>query len=580
MSDSPFNFKVLSSSEVTPMATPDNLSSVSSAFASFSPSVLDVATAGLTAPHGATPLRNSIEQTTAPTLEADLQQENITAAKRPLFGRSKSDAVQRRDIEDIVLILRRRPGAISELGIERIARNNSLEVFKDDIDGGKRISLGGRIILIDIDLLLPANKVTKVALSLASMLNDQSSAAQARSDVLLLADLQTATLDAFARNVERLARHDKLSTNQIDNFQVLDGLYKNALQRIHEYEIHAGIDAENMGHGTPAVDDVGVLGLSIWYWNERHKIPESLSESERKRYRVIVEIGQSGRTGGGWGVVQNNALIGEQVATSDGEINWQEPDYSNLEDQVTSFVLKLDPPVAIPYYDAAILDPEGEAEIETIPTFNGSKDTVVFAKRAVYDSRGQPVEYVFSLTSTRVAEMRKIEEVYLSHPRQIFSVFEILRQSIRMRALIHSVFKPNFLIPRSAVSTDLPSTLAELVSSLDNRNNSMAQPESTAKAKAPPTKISVTLTKPYGHVPRVTVIMPTTDYTAIDGQPRLTSFAVDVARGGKIGVAGLVVNEHDDMQGREEMERTLEHVIDVAEDLGIVAHWVREQVRM
>ncbi|KAK9325470.1 mediator of RNA polymerase II transcription subunit 1-domain-containing protein [Lipomyces orientalis] len=575
MSDSPFNFKVLSSSEVTPMATPDNLSSVSSAFASFSPSVLDVAAAGLTAPHGTTPLRNSIEQITAPTLDTDLQQENFTAKKRPLFGRSKSDAVQRRDIEDIVLILRRRPGAISELGFERIARNNSLEVFKDDIDGGKRISLGGRIILIDVDLLLPANKVTKVALSLASMLNAQSSAAQARSDALLLADLQAATLDAFARNVERLARHDKLSTNQIDNFQVLDRLHKDALQRIYEYEVDAGIDAENMGHGSPAVDDVGVLGLSIWYWNGRHKISESLPESERKRYRVIVEIGESGRIGGGWGVVQNNTLIGEQVATSDGEINWQEPDYSNLEDQATGFVLKLDPPVPIPYYDAAILDPEGEAEIETIPTFNGSKDTAVFAKRPVYDSRGQSVEYVFSLTSTRVAEMRKIEEVYISHPRQIFSVFEILRQSIRMRALIHSVFKPNFLIPRSAVSTDLPSTLVELVSSLDHR----AQTESTPKAKTPPTKISVTLTTPYGHVPRVTVIIPTTDYTAVDGQPRLTSFAIEVQRGGKIGVARLIVNERDDVQGRQEMERMLEHVIDVAEDLGIVAHWVREQVR-
>ncbi|KAK9377160.1 mediator of RNA polymerase II transcription subunit 1-domain-containing protein [Lipomyces chichibuensis] len=576
MSDSPFNFKVLSPSEVTPMAIPENLSAVSPAFASFSPSALDVANAGLAGPASA--LRNAIEQSTNTVLAGDLQQENITTAKRPLFGRSKSEVVQRRDIEEIVHILRRRPGAISELGIERIGRNNSLEVFKDEIDGGKRISLGGRIILIDIDLLLPSNKVTKVALSLASRLDVQSSIAQTRSDALLLADLQAPTLDSFARNVERLARHDKLSTNEIDNFEVLNGLYKNALQRIHEYEIGAGIDAENVGHGTPVVDYLGVLGLSIWYWNERHRVPESLPESERMRYRVIVEIEESGRAGAGRGVVQNNALLGEQVATSDGEINWQEPDFSNLEDQATGFVLKLDPPVAIPYYDAATLDPECEAEIETIPAFDGSKDSLLFAKRIAYDSRGQPGEYIFSLSS-RVAEMRRIEEVYMSHPRQIFSVFEILRQSIRMQALINSVFKPDSLIPKSAVPMELPSTLAEFVSSLDNLSNMTDLPGSAPLTRGPPAMVSVKLATPYGRAPQLSLSMPTTDRTAVDRLPRLTSFAVEVRRGGKIGVVGLAVNEHGDVQGKEEMERTLADVTDIAEDLGIVALWVREQVR-
>ncbi|KAK9484252.1 mediator of RNA polymerase II transcription subunit 1-domain-containing protein [Lipomyces starkeyi] len=579
MSDSPFNFKVLSSSEVTPMATPDNLSAVSPAFASFSPSALDVSTAGLAGPHGASALRNAIEQSTNTALTDDVQQESITTAKRPLFGRSKSEAVQRRDIEEIVHILRRRPGAISELGVERIGRNNSLEVFKDEIDGGKRISLGGRIILIDIDLLLPSNKVTKVALSLASRLDVQFSLAQTRSDALLLADLQAPTLDSFARNVERLARHDKLSTNEIDNFEVLNRLYKNALQRIHEHEIGAGIDAENAGHGTPVVDDAGVLGLSIWYWNERHRVPESLPESERKRYRVIVEIEESGRAGAGWGVMQNNALLGEQVVSSNGEINWQEPDYSNLEDQATGYVLKLDPPVAIPYYDAAILDPECEVEFETISTFDGSKDSLVFAKRTTYNSRGQPEEYTFSLTSTKVAEMRRIEEVYMSHPRQIFSVFEILRQSIRMQALINSVFKPDSLIPKSAVPMELPLTLAEFVSSLDNLSNLADLPESAPRTRAPPAMVSVKLTTPYGRPPQLSLSMPTTDSTAVDRQPRLTSFAVEMQRGGKIGVVGLAVNEDGDVEGKEEMERTLEDVIDIAEDLGIVALWVREQVR-
>ncbi|KAK9238344.1 mediator of RNA polymerase II transcription subunit 1-domain-containing protein [Lipomyces kononenkoae] len=579
MSDSPFNFKVLSSSEVTPMATPENLSAISPALASFSPSSLDVAAAGFAGPHGASALRNSIEQNANPVLANDLHEQQITTTtKTPLFGRGKSEAMTRRDVEEIVHVLRRRPGAISEMGIERIGRNNALEVFKDEIEGGKRISLGGRIILIDIDLLLPSNKATNVALALASTLDVQSTTAQAHSDALLLADLQKHTLDAFARNVERLARHDKLSTNEIDNFEVLSRLHKSALQRIHEYEIGAGIDAENAGHGTPAVDDEGVLGLSIWYWNERHKLPESLPESERMRYRVIVEIDESGRTGGGWGVVQNNALIGEQVATSDGEINWREPDYSNLENQVTGFVLKLDPPIAIPHYDAAILDPEGVTAVETIPTLDSSKDSPVIARRVVYGSKGQPREFTFSLTSTGVVEMRKIEEVYISHPRQIFSVFEILRQSIRTKSLVSSVFKPDLLVPKSSVSTVPPSTLAEFVSSLDNLGTMMDLSESTQPTQTPPAMISVKSTTDYGGAPQLSVTMPTTDYAAVDRQPRLTSFTIEVQRGGKIGVHRMAVNEREDFQNTKEMERTLAHVIDVAEDLGIATLWVHDQV--
>ncbi|KAK9369032.1 mediator of RNA polymerase II transcription subunit 1-domain-containing protein [Lipomyces kononenkoae] len=578
MSDSPFNFKVLSSSEVTPMATPENLSGISPALASFSPSSLDVAEAGLAGPHGASALRNSIEQSTNPVLANDLQQEQITTTKRPLFGRGKSEAVKRRDVEDIVLTLRRRPGVISELGIERIGRHNSLEVFKDEIEGGKRISLGGRIILIDIDLLQPVNKVTKVALALASSLDVQSTTAQARSDALLLADLQKPTLDAFARNVERLARHDKLSTNEIDNFEVLSRLYKSALQRIHEYEVGAGIDAENAGHGTPAVDDEGVLGLSIWYWNERHKVPESLPEPERKRYRVIVEIDESGHTDDGWGVVQNNDLLGEQVSTSDGEISWQEPDYSNLENQVTGFVLKLDPPIAIPYYDAAILDPEAVATVESMPTLEGFKDSPVIAKRAVHDSKGRPREYMFSLTSAGgIVEMQKIEQVYISHPRQIFFVFEVLRQAIRTKSLISNVFRPELLIPKSSVPTVLPTTLAEFVSSLDNLSES-AQP-----TQSPPAMVSVksmTGTTDYGRAPQLSVTMPTTDYAAVDRQPRLTSFTIEVQRGGKVGVIGLAVNEREDFPNSKKTEDALAHVIDVAEDLGIVTHWVHEQVQL
>ncbi|KAK9452346.1 mediator of RNA polymerase II transcription subunit 1-domain-containing protein [Limtongia smithiae] len=607
MTDSPLHFKIPSSSEVSPLATPDNnlLLGISPDPAAFSPASFShplhtngifsgqsrAATATPTItfsgpPSAATPstpsaLRNifNVGSSASPSIGVNGAVDGIldidATPRRPVFGRTKSEAARKRDIDEIVDLLRRRPGALSELAIERLARSNGLEVFHEDIDGGKRISLGGRIILIDIDLMIPSNKVIKAKLSLASMITGGDSKALAQSDAILLADLQFPTLDKFARNLERVARHDKLSSTETDNFQVLESLHRTVLQRIYAYETSVrNIDALNDGHGMPKVDDAGVLGLSIWYWREKHRIPSSAPLSSDNAYRVIVEIDESGHSGNGWGIVQNNPFIGDSIATSSGDIDWQEPDYSNLEDQPTSYVLILDPPVSIPYYDAAILDPEGEAELETISTFTNTTEKLLTAKRTVYDSTGTPVDYDFTLMMTQTMEMRKFERVYIAHPRQIIKVLEILRQAIRVRALLDSAFAEP--LQAAAVASKVAAS-----ESHHDLNSFLAAVSAgaTIAALRPPAVVTIKLSMPYGQPPLLGVMLPTTDYSASDMQPRLTSFSVEVNRGGAVSLRDLAVNENMEFEGKQQLMTALENVIDVAEDLGIVAHWLSEQVQ-
>ncbi|KAK7206197.1 mediator of RNA polymerase II transcription subunit 1-domain-containing protein [Myxozyma melibiosi] len=569
---SPFNFsnfkdfKVISSSEVTPSGTPDNFLGVSPAqLASFSPSALDAATnavgSSATVQLNAGPgFGKQPAQRDRLTDLSQLTQLNA-GERRPVFGRTKSEMLERREIEEVIDLIRQRPGTISEAGLARLARANQLDFFADDYDWGKRLTLGGKISVIDVDLQLPSNKVSEVICTLTS-----SSSGPQRQTVLYN-NLQEPTLDSFARNVERFARLDRLSpgpeklaAGESDNFQIIENLYKTALARIHKHECSLHLDPESEGHGLPVIDDDGVLGLSIWYWSRQHKLSNDSSTTSKEKWRVIVEI-DTGRSGSGWGVLQNNDYIGSDIVNPNGGINWQEPDYSNLEDQSNGFVLVLDPPVLIPYYDAAILDPNGEAEAETIPTLEGTEFKSLYSRRTIYDRNGDPIEYGFSLSSARMPETRRVEKIYISHPRQIQSVFEILRQSIRVRSLIDSVFHQRYLDskPSHGSTPSLESFL--LRSSLVSHPNSM----------------TFHIESPYGKAPKLSLLLPTKDMSVSDC--RISCFTFEIGRNGTIKVKSSSVNENLEYAGKRELEAALENGLNVSEDLGITGHWLYEQIQ-
>ncbi|KAK9477760.1 mediator of RNA polymerase II transcription subunit 1-domain-containing protein [Lipomyces japonicus] len=586
MSDSPFGFKIPSSNEVTPFATPDIVNIVASSeplseLQSASPSSFEAAVNAATnatfnvgRPHSGSPLRNTIDLVNGGSDHGASNRQDTDQIA--VFGRPKSDGSRKRDIDAVIDILRTRPGAITEAGIERLAKNNGLEVFKEDIEGGKRISLGGRIILIDIDLRIPEHKAVKVAFSSASSMIDHSGgdaqAAAAIKGAILLEDLQTPALDVFARNLERLARHDRLSTSEIDNFQILQGVFEHGLKRVYDSEVARGIDAENEGSGRPVVDDAGVIGVSVWYWNERRKIA---NVPDRKKYKVVVEIDEHGRSGGmEWGVLQNNDWI--SVSKKEGQLDghdnnvveWNEPDRSNIEEQNTGFVLKLEPAIQVPYYDAAILDPEDEDAREDLvvkPTGHDdySNNGVRYARRTIYDADGQPVQYRFRLSSAEDCEQRVIERVYIAHPRQLKTVLDILRQAVVASMLLDSAGRDTKSQPSPEAAKIGLADVLKAAAVGSSRGHESAD-----------TEVTVTVARPYGQAPRLGVIVPT--------EGSLASFVIEIGRAGVITVSQVATetynskSEQDQEQDQQAASKQLARVATISEDLGIVSHWIRK----
>ena len=95
------------------------------------------------------------------------------------------------------------------------------------------------------------------------------------------------TLDKFAKNLERLAKLDRLSTEQLNCFEALSGLYS-SLRRLFDHEKTIALksmdtnrtyreqraEREVLCHssGRPNMHSHGAAGLSLDYWMERRHV--------------------------------------------------------------------------------------------------------------------------------------------------------------------------------------------------------------------------------------------------------------------------------------------------------------------
>jgi len=113
----------------------------------------------------------------------------------------------------------------------------------------------------------------------------------------------TSSLAAFADNIERLASLDRLSSNTLNCFSAISGLYS-SLQKIWDKESSVMGEREAMckGMGRPSMHIRGRIGLSIDYWKEKSLIKDDAQgkgkgkkndddeENEGRYWRVIVEV--------------------------------------------------------------------------------------------------------------------------------------------------------------------------------------------------------------------------------------------------------------------------------------------------
>ncbi|KAI9797155.1 MAG: hypothetical protein M1835_001828 [Candelina submexicana] len=206
-------------------------------------------------------------------------------------GHPRSDEERKEKLENILNILRTKPGRISEEGVERIAKRTGLEYHLDEI-GGRTLSIAGSAVLVDVGF--KSNVVEHVALTLPTS-SDAVNAHAPKGAAILQEDLTAppgvssinTTLAKFGDNLERLARLDKLSTAELSCYEAISGVYA-SLQKIFEHEkdatkrslgaasCEANWRAERevlcKKSGRPMMHAGRRVGLSLQYWMDRRLV--------------------------------------------------------------------------------------------------------------------------------------------------------------------------------------------------------------------------------------------------------------------------------------------------------------------
>ncbi|KAJ9667748.1 hypothetical protein H2201_002283 [Coniosporium apollinis] len=220
------------------------------------------------------------------------------------LGMGLSSSGGRNDEEDVrkrlLAIIERvgsRPGLVSEEGVERVCRRLGLDWYADEgkaAQGGRDPfpSTAGTKFMLELDF----SGRTPSCRELRYGANWEGKEEHAeRGKRILQGDLRPEggksqlgnTLDRFAANLGRLASLNRLSTEEVDCFEVVAGVYV-SLKRLFEHEKKAvmalldtaAADAEEKAErevmckrsGRPRMNAGRTLGLSLQYWMDRRHI--------------------------------------------------------------------------------------------------------------------------------------------------------------------------------------------------------------------------------------------------------------------------------------------------------------------
>ena len=202
---------------------------------------------------------------------------------------------RQRRIIGIVDNLGRKWGRVGPEGVERCAKRLGMECLWED-DGARisssgektrTLSIAGNGLLVDVEFL--REEVTNVVLSFPG--SEEVGASAAKGAEILRRNLVGSRkgyedLDAFAENLERLARLDQLGREGVSCFDAVGGIYR-SLKRIYDWELDKirqdgieGLDEEKICReaqckrsGRPKIHANGIIGLQLDYWMDRRLVP-------------------------------------------------------------------------------------------------------------------------------------------------------------------------------------------------------------------------------------------------------------------------------------------------------------------
>ena len=326
-------------------------------------------------------------------------------------GVRDQEGERQRKTEDIVRLLSRRWGRVSQQGVERCAKRVGFACLWEEGMGGTRtLSIAGNGVLVDVEF--QGDDVNRSTLSLLGS-SEKAGETAAKGAEVLKGDLQREkgayrTLDHFADNLDRLARLDKLSSNGLSCFDAVQGIY-GCLERVFEWEViqiglksgeEAKLEVMCERGGRPEMYSNSRVGLSMQYWKERRHVSErkrtaeemdvddddekdiAFNEQASKLWSMVVECGASSaqtypsiRVSDAWvsKSVYKPASVGmSHHPLNESQIDWQEPSLTlisppnvtgdntkaNTQPLLTGrppdvrFIARFEPPVIVPLQTA------------------------------------------------------------------------------------------------------------------------------------------------------------------------------------------------------------------------------------
>lgn len=175
-------------------------------------------------------------------------------------------------------VLQSEPGRTSEKALRRVAARQGFEIFDDQRSGFKRISLGRKTVLIDVDVQTESSefRVDQVLVTVASPLQPSNDAycftsPDVRPSVheTILQSLREPRLDAFSRILALFARLDSLSSDSVDCFRSLDEI-SIALFTVAQAQTatHKEEPVWRLGYGEPVLNPKGDCEVGLMYWKD------------------------------------------------------------------------------------------------------------------------------------------------------------------------------------------------------------------------------------------------------------------------------------------------------------------------
>ncbi|CCJ30339.1 unnamed protein product, partial [Pneumocystis jirovecii] len=320
---------------------------------------------------------------------------------------------------------------VSPEALEALGKKEGFECFHDKYENGVTLSLGGKIIVIDIDLEKFSIywKVIRVATTWADSSGGQYFSPS--TDAILLANFSDSyRLNLFETNFQRLTCLDRLSSPPIwDLFSIIKSLYL-SLKKIYDYELDIYSDSEEVlceKSGKPEFDVANIVGLSLWYWKQRHH-----HFVEQKSWRVIIEAQEYDPTFSSIFSL-NIDWMNQKVNLSNNEHEW----IITSSDLPFScqFVMILDPPIVmcledikkiseiIGLNDTSVLFKDFQDSNDLIyETVLTSQSLPIHTKRTIYLPSSLTQDQFYTIEKSTLFPVHIVKCIPFYHPEHIHFV--------------------------------------------------------------------------------------------------------------------------------------------------------------